>query len=1005
MQYLKSFYKRIYDTPFLFYTLIALIVFWPVSGLIYSLQYDMIDVVLPWRYFAGECFQNGIFPYWNPYQQCGYPIFADMQYPFWYPEVYIIGFLFGYSNITLHFLYLLYTILGGLGMYKLAKEFKIDYHFSLLAGLVFMFSSIFIGHAQSLVSILGATWLPWVIAYYLRMIKNEFSWGNIFKFCLVTFLMLTGGYQAVSFMLFYLLLIYFMFRFVQIIFERKLKTFKEFIYSHLLSIIIILFLLAGSILSVTYAISSVSRLEGLSLEGSQKFILHPKSLLSFLNPFAALKLETTYTDISITNCFVGVITILFGIAALLKKLPKEIYILLVFSFVFLLASFGAYTPVQGFFYKHLPLMDLFRFPAFYRYFFIISIIISALYYLNKRYSLQGIRSDKLLSGLIVLAMVYYAINMAVAFPDVYFRQNTFINSDIGFIEKFRNSTLGEALFFQSLVQFVLYLVFLFLLWLKRFQLRNLIFLFLLLELVFAAQLNIPVTVVGNNKPSDIKEYITRSPKGFPIPDRVPLYQNSDKFFERYNLWLNLGNFSKQISWEGYTSFDLDNRKMLDETYPVIKDSVLSNEFIYLTNDVRPISDSISDFTSKTLFLADYVYNEIDMKDSITDNAGKIAVVAFQPNRMEFEIICQTSTWMVLLQSYFKGWEVLVDDMPVPAYNGNVMFDAIQVPSGNHKVVFTYSIRLIQVLFYLSLAGFLTLLILVSFHVSKNNKVVFLLISIGLMAGIILFIVKRNEVNTRDDKISHIKESSEIALSNPPENLINFVLWDSLNQAFLATKNEVRIQRVTPEIIDRIGKIFSSGDYLKATIYRINKSLDPNLVSAVHYFMPGIEEGGFSDPNSGVLKFSPDNAEERFPMFDNKGHWHIREETDSLVYYQNPPSLYVDSTNIFVANFAIDGMTIPEGKNRILYVAGFIKWQKPGNVYAVIDIPRKHYDNIYCSVNLQDFGLDSNWVFFTHGIYLPDKLQVDGELKMYIWNPENSIFSLSDLKVDYIIPKE
>jgi len=76
---------------------IALIAYWQIAFLQNGLKWDMLDVVFPYRYYIGECLQNGYFPFWNPYQQLGYPIHADLQCPTWYPETLLIGYFFGYS--------------------------------------------------------------------------------------------------------------------------------------------------------------------------------------------------------------------------------------------------------------------------------------------------------------------------------------------------------------------------------------------------------------------------------------------------------------------------------------------------------------------------------------------------------------------------------------------------------------------------------------------------------------------------------------------------------------------------------------------------------------------------------------------------------------------------------------------------------------------------------------------------------------------------------------------
>ena len=71
--------------------------------------YDMIDCFYPWRFHIGECMQNGIFPYWNPYQDLGYPIHADPSSGTWYPLVWLIGSSVGYTVYTIGFEYFIHV--------------------------------------------------------------------------------------------------------------------------------------------------------------------------------------------------------------------------------------------------------------------------------------------------------------------------------------------------------------------------------------------------------------------------------------------------------------------------------------------------------------------------------------------------------------------------------------------------------------------------------------------------------------------------------------------------------------------------------------------------------------------------------------------------------------------------------------------------------------------------------------------------------------------------------
>ncbi|MBP6575115.1 MAG: hypothetical protein KA230_11730, partial [Flavobacteriales bacterium] len=108
---MKAFVQRIRRTiggwpegvrAFLFLAVFVLIAWWPLVTFTYCVVHgDMLDCWLPWRTFIADCLQNGEWPVWNPYQQMGYPVHADLQGPAWYPEALLLGGTIGQSIYVL----------------------------------------------------------------------------------------------------------------------------------------------------------------------------------------------------------------------------------------------------------------------------------------------------------------------------------------------------------------------------------------------------------------------------------------------------------------------------------------------------------------------------------------------------------------------------------------------------------------------------------------------------------------------------------------------------------------------------------------------------------------------------------------------------------------------------------------------------------------------------------------------------------------------------------------
>ncbi len=169
--------------PYIYYLLLfitAVLAMLPVVLLRHPLKYDIIDQAYPWRYFIGECLQNGHLPLWNPYQLLGSPIHADPQSSAWYPVTWFFGYFFGYDIYIISFDFFLHIFLAGMGMFYLAKQLKFRNETAFIMGVSYMLSGFFIGNAQHFMWIISGTWIPFIIGAFLSL-KNAPSVSAVSK--------------------------------------------------------------------------------------------------------------------------------------------------------------------------------------------------------------------------------------------------------------------------------------------------------------------------------------------------------------------------------------------------------------------------------------------------------------------------------------------------------------------------------------------------------------------------------------------------------------------------------------------------------------------------------------------------------------------------------------------------------------------------------------------------------------------------------------------------------
>jgi hypothetical protein len=202
--------------PYVVLLIVVLISFFQVAFNLQPLKFDTIDCFFPWRFYIGECLQNGQLPYWNPYQDLGYPIHADPSSGAWYPVVWLIGSTFGYSIYSISFEFLLHIYLAGVGMFLLARTLKFETKFALMAGIAYMLSGFFVGNAQHLSYIISGCWLPFIIQQYLLLIEEKKA-IHALQAGLFMFLSITGGYPAVTIILTYLLLTFYLIHVISLI--------------------------------------------------------------------------------------------------------------------------------------------------------------------------------------------------------------------------------------------------------------------------------------------------------------------------------------------------------------------------------------------------------------------------------------------------------------------------------------------------------------------------------------------------------------------------------------------------------------------------------------------------------------------------------------------------------------------------------------------------------------------------------------------------------------------
>jgi len=731
--------------PFLFLLFILIIAYWQISFLSFSLKWDVIDVVFPFRYHFSESIQSGNFPFWNPYQQTGTPFYADLQAPTYYPELLFISLISGYSIYTMHFLFILYVFIAAVGTYKLSFYFNKNNISSLIAGIAYALSGFVIGHGQHFFLLVGTAWIPFVILYYLKLIKYKKT-IDVLKTGIVTFLLISGAYQALSFVMLYLLLTLFLYFILKEILKKNYKNIFLIIKLNIYLFIIILLFSLPLIISTFEVLSSVERLEeGISLEKALSNGLSLKSALSFLLPFPTLKNTIFFgSDASMRNFYFGVIPLIFFISALLKKQNILEYIFLIFGIIILTSAFNASLPIRELIFKYIPLMNLYKYAPFIRVFGILSLIIFSANYISQFQDNYTKEKQKVLiigtSILIILVSIFIYSSLKIGFTNL-----SFLTKKDNFQELLNNITFHEHIIIQSTFQIFIIAIFLVLI-LKYHKIKyslHLILLLFIFEIFVSAQLNMFYTVVDlKSKPYKMKNDLLLYPNKFPIPVNDKIIFNNKQHASFIPFWRNTYIFSKQISFNSFSSFKLKTYNKLNNDYPNLREAVLNNHLFYFSDKIFALSQFKDTLIkpktcSKYLFFEDSVYNVLSKGKVLIDKEDKIKIVKFSPNKVSVKTNTKNNQYLTIIQSNYKGWKAFIDNKETKIYTSNFNYKTILLPKGKHIITYEYRNNIILITYLISNFLFLlSVLFLISYWLLErtNSK------PLSIFASIIIFII-------------------------------------------------------------------------------------------------------------------------------------------------------------------------------------------------------------------------------------------------------------------------
>jgi hypothetical protein len=694
---------------FLFLLIIACIGYWQVAFFQQILKWDTIDQYYPWRMFVVQCLHNNILPLWNPYAQFGYPMHADPQSGVWYPVVWLFSLFGEYTLYSSQVEYMIHIIGGGMGMLLLIQACRIGERIAFFGACAYMFCGLFIGNAQHLTFIIAACWMPFIFWSFIKIIEQQrFIFTLLFSlFC---FLLLSGGYPAFTISVFYILLLSTIFIFIKRLKARQFQFSKMLFLNLSIAVVLILVLSSGLLLSVYQSMPYLARADGLNYEVAAYGAFSPQSLLSLLFPLASAKNSQFFgTDISMSSIYMGSFVLALFIHFLHTPKKKYEILILVATVFFLLASFGSYTPVRRWLFDYIPMMNLFRFPSIFRLFVILGFIFLATVTASKLKNLNALAPI-----FISLALLNFLVFVLAGFT---FNGWPFTSHYTTWFAFINNLTMEQSICLQAMTQCIIFVVFGFIVrsGLSSNNKWSLVLVVSLFDLMLAAQLNMPINVVDKNDTHEVAMQVNLNTiHDFPVPVLQPIKFNNDSGGYIAPFWRNLNLFKKQPAWDGYNSFQLKNYVRFVDDEP-LRNEQLNNNWLFFSDTVVFYADTIN--CSLNQFASVLYINQND-KSKVAiekDSANSVNVLDFKPGRVQAVAqVNSAAANLTLMQQYYPGWEIFVDDEPVVPIVSSYLFMTVKLSHGMHTLSYVYDNKAIRVAWWISRIGLCVVVLLIGY---------------------------------------------------------------------------------------------------------------------------------------------------------------------------------------------------------------------------------------------------------------------------------------------------
>ncbi len=332
---------------------------------------DIFQLHYPLRSAYAQELRRLSLPLWTPHVMAGYPLLAEGQLGALYPPNLILHLLLPVP-VALNLFILGHFLLAAVGAYAFGRRIGWRRTAAVFSGLIFALGGFLVAHLNHINIVACAAWVPWLFLLVDRLLVGETLGHRLQHAALLGLglgLEFLAGHPQIALLTFVAVVAYALY----LIWVTRPKVGVLFLLTLSLGLGVAL---AAAQLLPTYELMQLSgRSEGLDPEFFASFSLHPLYLISLLWPFV---LGNPYPNASIELvAYVGLLPLLLAVIAPFLARPRvragarsvtRLWFFVALAVVAVVLSLGRWNPIYMLLLR-LPVLNLFRVPARYLYWF------------------------------------------------------------------------------------------------------------------------------------------------------------------------------------------------------------------------------------------------------------------------------------------------------------------------------------------------------------------------------------------------------------------------------------------------------------------------------------------------------------------------------------------------------------------------------------------------------------------------------------------------------------